>query len=86
MEKIFCSLKMILCFRIVSVMSRYTTIKYFCRSQRIDLDFCLVPLDKLRNSLKDYHTELISIVLEDKQEITHFIYKGNRNEYKYFVF
>lgn len=42
-------------------------------NKRIDLDFCWVPLDKLRSGLKVYPLELIPIILEDSNEIVHFV-------------
>ena len=42
-------------------------------NRRVDLDFCWVPLDELRNGLKVYPLELIPIILEDSKEINHFV-------------
>lgn len=42
-------------------------------NRRVDLDFCWVPLDELRNGLKVYPLELIPIILEDSKEIKHFV-------------
>lgn len=42
-------------------------------NERIDLDFCWVPLSELRNGLKVYPLELIPIILEDRKEIVHFV-------------
>ena len=44
-------------------------------NERIDLDFCWVPLDELRNGLKVYPLELIPIILEDSKETVHFVSK-----------
>lgn len=41
--------------------------------ERIDLDFCWVPLNELRNGFKVYPLELIPIILEDSREIVHFV-------------
>ena len=43
--------------------------------QRFDLDFCWVPLNELKNGLKIYPPDLISIILDGKKEISHFVYK-----------
>lgn len=42
-------------------------------NERIYLDFCWVPLSELRNGLKVYPLELIPIILEDSNEIVHFV-------------
>ena len=44
-------------------------------NERIDLDFCWVPLDELRNGLKVYPLELIPIILHGRKGITHFVSK-----------
>lgn len=41
--------------------------------ERIDLDFCWVPLEELRNGLKVYPLALIPHILADRQEIAHFV-------------
>lgn len=38
-----------------------------------DLDFYWVPLSELRNGLKVYPLELMPIILEDSEEIVHFV-------------
>ena len=43
--------------------------------ERIDLDFCWMPLNELRNGLKVYPLELIPIILDDRKEISHFVSK-----------
>ena len=43
--------------------------------KRIDLDFCWVPLEDLKNSVKVYPQELVPYVLEPKKEIEHFVSK-----------
>lgn len=40
---------------------------------RIDLDFCWVPLDDLKNGVKVYPTELIPYLLEPRNDVVHFI-------------
>ncbi len=42
-------------------------------NQRVDLDFCWVPLEELRNGLKVYPLELIPYILEDSGEVAHFV-------------
>lgn len=42
-------------------------------NERIDLDFCWVPLEKLKNGLKVYPKELIPYILNDNNGIAHFI-------------
>ena len=44
-------------------------------NERIDLDFCWVPLEDLKNSVKVYPQELVSYILEQKKEIVHFVSK-----------
>ena len=44
-------------------------------NKRIDLDFCWIPLNELRNGLKVYPLELIPIILDDRKEISHFVSK-----------
>ncbi|KIL07535.1 DNA mismatch repair protein MutT [Clostridium botulinum] len=41
-------------------------------NKRIDMDFCWIPLEKLKE-IKVYPKELISHILEDKNEVIHFI-------------
>ena len=43
--------------------------------KRIDLDFCWVTLDDLKNSVKVYPQELVPYILEQKKEIVHFVSK-----------
>ena len=43
--------------------------------ERIDLDFCWVPLERLKNGLKVYPLELIPHILNDSNEIVHFVSK-----------
>lgn len=42
---------------------------------RIDLDFCWVSLEDLKNGTKVYPLELIPYILEPRQEIVHFVSK-----------
>ena len=42
-------------------------------NERIDLDFCWVPLSESKKGLKVYPLELIPIILEDSNEIVHFV-------------
>lgn len=42
--------------------------------QIIDLEFVWIPLEKLKKEIKIYPLNLISIILENKQNPTHFIY------------
>lgn len=44
-------------------------------NERIDLDFCWVPLEDLKNGLTVYPTDLIPYILKDSNEIVHFISK-----------
>lgn len=44
-------------------------------NQRIDLDFCWIPLEDLRNGLKVYPLELIPHILSASKEIIHFTSK-----------
>ena len=44
-------------------------------NQRFDLDFCWVSLNELKNGLKIYPLDLMPIILDDKKEISHFVYK-----------
>lgn len=44
-------------------------------NESIDLDFCWVPLDELKNGVKVYPFELIPHILEPKKEIVHFVSK-----------
>ena len=43
--------------------------------KRIDLDFCWVPLEDLKNDVKVYPQELVPYILEPKKEIVHFVSK-----------
>lgn len=43
--------------------------------QRIDLDFCWVPLENLKQGLKVYPLELIPHILNQSNEIVHFVSK-----------
>ena len=49
-------------------------------NQKFDLDFCWLPLDRLKNGLKLYPPQLIPVILEDKKEISHFIYDEFRSQ------
>lgn len=42
-------------------------------NERIDLDFCWVPLEKLKDGLKVYPLELIPYILKEEGEIAHFV-------------
>ena len=42
-------------------------------NERIDLDFCWVPLEDLKKGTKVYPLELISYILEPGKEIVHFV-------------
>lgn len=44
--------------------------------ERIDLDYCWVPLEELRKGTKVYPVELIPHILEDRGETVHFVSKG----------
>lgn len=44
-------------------------------NERIDLDFCWVPLEELKNGLKVYPLELIPHILSDNNETVHFVSK-----------
>lgn len=44
-------------------------------NERIDLDFCWVPLENLKNGLTVYPAELIPHILNDAHGIVHFISK-----------
>ena len=44
-------------------------------NERIDLEFCWVPLEELKNGLKVYPTELIPYILEPQDDIVHFVSK-----------
>lgn len=43
--------------------------------ERVDLDFCWVSLNDLKNGLKVYPLELIPYILNDNKETMHFISK-----------
>ena len=43
--------------------------------ERIDLDFCWVPLEDLKNGTKVYPLELVPHIIEPKNRIVHFISK-----------
>ena len=42
-------------------------------NERIDLDYCWVPLDDLKKGLKVYPLELIPFLITPQKEIVHFI-------------
>lgn len=44
-------------------------------NERIDLDFCWVPLDELKKGVKVYPLELISYIIEPRKEMVHFVSK-----------
>lgn len=44
-------------------------------NERIDLDFCWVPLDELKNGTKVYPLELIPHIVEPTGQIVHFVSK-----------
>ena len=44
-------------------------------NERIDLEFCWVPLEELSNGVKVYPLELIPHILSGRDEIVHFISK-----------
>ncbi|MGN0803925.1 MAG: NUDIX hydrolase [Candidatus Coproplasma sp.] len=44
-------------------------------NERIDLDFCWVPLQELQKGVKIYPTELIPHILQPKNKVVHFISK-----------
>lgn len=44
-------------------------------NKRIDLDFCWVPLEDLKNGLKVYPLELVPYILNDNNKIIHFVSK-----------
>lgn len=43
--------------------------------QRMDMEYCWVPLDELRNGVKMYPMELIPHILSNKNGIVHFVSK-----------
>lgn len=43
--------------------------------ERIDLDFCWISLENLKNGLKVYPLELITYILNDNDGILHFVSK-----------
>ena len=43
--------------------------------ERIDLDFCWVPVEELKKGVKVYPLELIPYILEPQQGIVHFVSK-----------
>ena len=45
----------------------------YLENERIDLDFCWIPLEELKNGLKVYPEELIPYILSDKNETVHFV-------------
>lgn len=44
-------------------------------NQRLDLDFCWVKLDELRNGLKLYPPEIIPWILGETPTVSHFVYR-----------
>lgn len=44
-------------------------------NERIDLDFCWVPIESLRAGTKVYPLELIPHIIDQKQEVAHFVSK-----------
>jgi ADP-ribose pyrophosphatase YjhB (NUDIX family) len=44
-------------------------------NKKIDLDFCWIPLEELKNGLKVYPLELIPHILSNANETVHFISK-----------
>ena len=44
-------------------------------NEKIDLDFCWMPLKELKNGLKVYPPQLASIILDDGKVISHFVYR-----------
>ena len=44
-------------------------------NERIDLDFCWVPLQKLKDGLKVYPLELIPHIINESKEPVHFVSK-----------
>ena len=42
-------------------------------NERIDLDYCWVPLQQLKSGIKVYPLEIIPIILDNKEEIVHFV-------------
>ena len=45
--------------------------------ERIDLDYCWVPLTELKNGTKVYPLELIPYLLDDSDQTVHFVSKEN---------
>ena len=41
--------------------------------ERINLDFCWIPLEELRKDTKVYPLELIPYILEQRKETVHFV-------------
>lgn len=60
-------------YRVISgkVPTKYFEEKFY----GIDLDFCWVPLEDLKNDVKVYPQELVPYILEPKKEIVHFVSK-----------
>ena len=44
-------------------------------NERIDLDFCWIPLEEIKNGLKVYPLELMPHILNDNNGIVHFVSK-----------
>ena len=44
-------------------------------NERIDLDYCWVPLEELRKGLKVYPLELIPYLLDEPRQTVHFVYR-----------
>lgn len=42
-------------------------------NERIDLDYCWVPLQQLKDGIKVYPLEIMPIILDNKEEIVHFV-------------
>jgi ADP-ribose pyrophosphatase YjhB (NUDIX family) len=42
-------------------------------NERIDMDFCWVPLEQLENGLKVYPLELIPHIVNEPKEVIHFV-------------
>ena len=42
-------------------------------NERIDLDYCWVPLQQSKAGIKVYPLEIMPIILDNKEEIVHFV-------------
>ena len=47
--------------------------------ERINLDFCWIPLEELRKDTKVYPLELIPYILEQRKETVHFVSRDRKS-------